>query len=276
MWTSLRRAALFALAPILGMATAAAAQIISLPGPIYDITHFDVLPLSPPQVPYNSEAIAYKALFAFRAASRSDPGYEALRILNWTLAPNHSWVVDVWNNRQAFEQHLASPGSVKFRFAVQDLSGKDAGCCIGSPIDDRQYSLVESIPTAWTSGKLPRTAGPKGALWAVIYVDFLQEILRDYNTDVARQALVRYGKTSTSMNSRHLLNYTVLRQLDRPNRYIILEVWDTEANYNAWTSGAVTTDFVSQIKPLLGSPLDYRTAILCGATYVPNTGCTSP
>jgi quinol monooxygenase YgiN len=279
MWTWLRRAALLALAPILGAATVAVAQPIQLLGPVYDITHFDVLPITSP---FNSEAIAYKALFAFRAASRSDPGYEALRIVNWTAAPNHSWVVDVWDNYQAFEQHLAAPGSVKFRFAVQDLSGTDKGCCIGSPIDDRQYSLVESIPTAWTSGKLPKTPGPKGALWAVIYVDFLQEILQDYNTDVAQQALISYGKTSTAMNSGHLLNYTVLQQLDRTNRYIILEVWDTETNYDAWKSGTVTTDFVSHITPLLGSPLDYRTAVLCGATYkaasgsMPAQGCTSP
>jgi quinol monooxygenase YgiN len=274
MWTSIRRAAACGLASILYVATAfAGGAVTAAQGPVYDITHFDVLPVT---TPYNSEAIAYKALFAFRAASRSDPGYEALRIVNWTVATNHSWVVDVWNNYQAFEQHLAAPGSVKFRFSVQHLTGPDAGCCIGSPIDDRQYSPVESLPTDWTSGKLPTTAGPKGALWLVIYVDFLREVLQDYDTHVAQQMLEQYGSTSLAMNSGHLLNYTILQQLYRPNRYVLLEVWDNSTNYDAWTSGAVTTDFLSELKPLLGSPLDFRTANLCGATYVAGTGCTSP
>jgi quinol monooxygenase YgiN len=273
MWTSMRRAAACVLASTLGAAAACAGGAGTAQTPVYDITHFDVLPVT---TPYNSEAIAYKALFAFRAASAFDPGYEALRIVNWTVATNHSWVVDVWNNYQAFEQHLAAPGSVNFRFSVQDLSGKDAGCCIGSPIDDRQYAPVESIPTDWTSGKLPTTPGPKGALWAVIYVDFLQEVLQDYNTNVAQQMLEQYGSTSLAMNSGHLLNYTILQQMDRPNRYVLLEVWDDLTNYEAWTTGAVTTDFLSELKSLLGSPLDFRSANLCGAKYVVGTGCTSP
>ncbi len=276
MGTSLRRAGGLVLTVLLFAATAFAADAGSPVGPIYDITHFDVLPLAPPAVPYTSEKIAYKALFAFRAASKLNPGYEQLRIVNWQVATNHSWVVDVWDNYQAFEQHLAAPGSVRFRFSVQDLSGKDAGCCIGSPIDDRQYSPIESIPTAWTSNKLPTTPGPNGALWVVIYVDFLQVVLQDYPGNPGQQALTSYGSSSVGMNGGHLLNYTILRQLARPNRYIILETWDTVKNYDAWASGAVTTAFVAKIKPLLGSPLDIRLANLCGAKYVVGTGCTSP
>lgn len=271
MWTSLRRAALIMLAAASGALPAFAGGAVAPPGQIYDITHFDVLPITSP---YNSEKIAYKALFAFRTASQTDPGYEQLRILNWQVATNHSWVVDVWENYQAFEQHLAAPGSVKFRFSVQDLPGKDAGCCIGSPIDDRQYTPVESLPSPWTSRRLPTTPGPKGATWVLIYVDFLQELVKG---DAGQKPLVSYGSSSLGMNSGHLLNFTVLRQLARPNRFIILEVWDTLANYEAWASGAVTTAFVAKIKPSLGSPLDYRLANLCGDTYVSGgPGCTSP
>jgi quinol monooxygenase YgiN len=275
MWTSLRRAAALVIATLLLTGTASAGNGVAA-GPIYDITHFDVLPLT---TPYNSEEIAYKALFAFRAASQSDPGYEDLRILNWQVALNHSWVVDVWDNYQAFEQHLAAPGSVKFRFAAQVLSGPDAGCCIGSPIDDRQYIPVESIPTPWTSNTLPKTVGPNEALWVIIYVDFLQEVLLDYPGNRGQQQLVNYGATSLGMNSTQLLNYTILQQLARPNRYVILEVWDNVADYTAWASDAVTTGFISKIQPLLGSPPDIRLANLCGKTYVPlptNKGCTSP
>jgi quinol monooxygenase YgiN len=270
------RAAALVITMFLLTATAFAGSGVPAFGPVYDITHFDVLPLSPPTVPYVSEKIAYKALFAFRAASRSDPGYEKLRIVNWQVATNHSFVVDVWNTYQAFEQHLAAPGSVKFRFSVQDLPGKDFGCCIGSPIDDRQYSPVESLPIPWTSDKLPRTVGPNEALWVIIYVDFLQELLQDYTGNPGQRQLVKYGAASLGMNKKNLFNYTILQQLARPNRFVILEVWDTAANYESWASGAVTTDFVSKITPLLGSPLDIRLNNLCGAKYVVDTGCTSP
>jgi quinol monooxygenase YgiN len=276
MWTSMRRAAALVITSLLLTGTASAGDPA---GPIYDITHFDVLPLV---TPYNSEEIAYKALFAFRAASQTDPGYENLRILNWQVALNHSWVVDVWDNYQAFEQHLAAPGSVKFRFAAQILSGPDEGCCIGSPIDDRQYTPIESKPTSWTSNTLPKTVGPNEAVWVIIYVDFLQEVLLDYPGNPGQQQLVSYGATSLAMNSTHLLNYTILQQLARPNRYIILEVWDNIADYNLWANDAVTTGFISKMTPLLGSPPDIRLANLCGKTYVAAKGdkaaegCTSP
>jgi quinol monooxygenase YgiN len=269
--TSLRRVATLAITSFLFTAAIFAGNAVAASSLVYDITHFDVLPVTSP---YNSEEIAYKALFAFRSASEKEKGYEQLRILNWQVATNHSWVVDVWDNIRDFEQHLADPGSVDFRFSVQDLSGKDAGCCIGSPIDDRQYTPIESLPSPWISKTLPTTVGPNGATWVLIYVDFLEAVVKG---NAGQNQLVSYGSSSLGMNSKHLLNYTILQQVDRPNRYIILEVWDNVDNYNAWAGGDITTAFVKKINSLLGSPLDYRLANLCGNTYVTGgPGCTSP
>jgi quinol monooxygenase YgiN len=236
---------------------------------VYDITHFDVLPVTSP---YNSEQIAYAALFAYRDASEADRGSESFRIVNWQAATNHSFIVDVWKNLQAFEAHLAQPHSVGFRFAVQDLSGQDSGCCIGSPIDDRQYTLVKSFATPFVSTQLPTTAGPSGALFVITYVDFLV----DGDPAKGQSQLVQYGADTADAAGQHLLNYTVLQQLNRPNRYVLLEVWDSETTYDDWNSNPVTTNFVSGLKPLLGSPLDTRLNNLCGSTYVVGTGCTSP
>src|ERR1700728_2303607 len=120
--------------PLMLTTTAFARNSITAKGPVFDITHFDVLPVT---TPYDSEQIAYAALFAYRDASGSDPGYQSFRIVNWLEATNHSFIIDVWKNLAAFEQHLAQPHSVAFRFAVQDLPSPDQTCCIGSPIDDR-------------------------------------------------------------------------------------------------------------------------------------------
>jgi len=250
---------------------------------IYDITHFDVLPVNSP---FDSEQIAYAALFEYRDASQSDFGNQSFRIVNWLEAPNHSFIVDVWKNQQAFEAHLAQQHSVDFRFGVQNLPtpssvsppGSYFECCIGSPIDDRQYTLVGQFATPWTSAKLPTTVGTSGALFVIIYVDFLV----DGDPNKGQDQLISYGAVTANANRQHLLNFTVLQQLDRANRYVLLEVWDTGANYESWglnpangeIGSPVTANFVSRITPLLGSPLDYRLNSLCGEHYVDGTGCT--
>lgn len=245
-------------------------------GPIFDITHFDVIPLTENGVDF--EQTAYAALFKYRDASRSDPGFESFRVVNWLLASNHSQIVDVWSSLEAFERHLAQPHSIDFRFAVQvqpPPAPPGFNCCIGSPIDDRQYSLVKSFGTSWASNNLPSTVGASGALFVITYVDFLQEVLEE-DPDAGQDKLVGYGAASSQANTGHLLNYTVLQQLDRTNRYVFLEVWDTVKNYTSWQGSAVTASFIAQTTPLLGSPPDHRLNILCGETYVDGTGCVPP
>ena len=242
-------------------------------GPIFDITHFDVLPLT---TPLDSKQVAYAALFAYRGASESDPGLKSFRIVNWLEAPNHSFIVDAWSSLDAFEEHLAQTHSIDFRFAVQDQPPPDGICCIGSPIDYRQYSLVQSFGTPWIGNGLPVIVGSSGALFVITYADFLQTLLDQGDPDRGEESLVKCGADSIRYNRQHLLNFTVLRQLGRPNRFVVLEVWDTQTNYTDWQAGRVTADFTAEATPLLGSPLDHRLNILCGKTYIDNTGCVSP
>jgi quinol monooxygenase YgiN len=240
--------------------------------PIFDITHFDVIPLTEGDVDF--QQTAYRALFDYRDASKSDPGFESFRVVNWLLASNHSQIIDVWRNLDAFEAHLAQPHSVNFRFAVQVQPPPPPpgfNCCIGSPIDDRQYSQVISFNTPWTSNSLPSGVGSdNSALFVVTYVDFLV----DGDPIKGQDNLVRYGSDTSKAAGQ--LSYTVLQQLDRPNRFATLEVWDNEAHYNTWQNDPKTTKFVAKVMPLLGSPLDHRLNILCGETFMDGTGCIAP
>ena len=241
-------------------------------GPIFDITHFNVIPLTEGNVDF--QQTAYKALFDYRNASKSDPGFESFRVVNWLLASNHSQIIDVWRSLDTFEAHLAQQHSVDFRFAVQVQPPPPPpgfNCCIGSPIDDRQYSQVISFNTPWTSNSLPSGVGPDNSvLFVVTYVDFLV----DGDPIKGQDGLVRYGSETSKAAGQ--LSYTVLQQLDRPNRFATLEVWDSDAHYNAWQNDPKTTKFVAKIMPLLGSPLDHRLNILCGETFVDGTGCIAP
>jgi quinol monooxygenase YgiN len=274
MRTSLRRLPMLVLISLFLTGTASAGDRPQTRGPIFDITHFDVIPLTQDGVDFRQAA--YKLLFAYRDASKSDRGLESFRIVNWVVATNHSHIVDVWSSVEAFEEHLAQPHSVDFRFGVQNNPDLGGLCCIGSPIDDRQYSLVQSFKTPWTSDHLPMTVGPNGALFVVTYVDFLQEALEEGDSDKGQDKLVQYGATTSDANGRHLLNYTILQQLDRPNRFAILEVWDTQSNYTVWQNSNQTTKFVAEVTPLLGSPFDHRLNTLCGESYVNDVGCTPP
>ena len=119
------------------------------------------------------------------------------------------------------------------------------------------------------------TVGSSGALFVVTYVDFLQEVL-EQDPDAGQNRLVRYGAASSKANPGNLLSYTVLRQIDRSNRYVFLEVWDTEPHYLTWQDSAVTKSFITRTTPLLGSPLDHRLNILCGETFDDTNGCILP
>ena len=279
MWTSLWRAAALVLISILltGMAYAGGGgdQGPPMRGPIFDITHFDVLPVNT-DTPDSFEQIAYNQLFTYRDASETDPGSKSFRVVNWLAAPNHSQIIDVWSSLDAFEAHLAQTHSTDFRFAVQlqaPLGPPFFNCCIGSPIDDRQYSLVKSFNTPWTSASLAPelvVGNENLGLFVVTYVDFLA----DGDPGKALRELIRYGSDTSQAAGQ--LSYTVLQQIDRPNRFATLEVWDSLTDYNNWQTDHHTTHFVTKVMPLLGSPFDHRLNRLCGSTYTDNVGCVAP
>ena len=219
---------------------------------------------------------AYAALFDYRDASETDPGSKSFRVVNWLAAPNHSQIIDVWSSLNAFEAHLAQTHSTDFRFAVQlppPLALPFFSCCIGSPIDDRQYSLVKSFNTPWTSASLAPelvVGNENLGLFVVTYVDFLA----DGDPGKALRELIRYGSDTSQAAGQ--LSYTVLQQIDRPNRFATLEVWDSVTDYTNWQTDHHTTQFVTKVTPLLGSPFDHRLNRLCGSSYTDNVGCVSP
>jgi quinol monooxygenase YgiN len=119
---------------------------------------------------------------------------------------------------------------------------------------------------------LQPTVGTTGYAYVITYVD----LLVDGNPFKGAAEVLQYAAASEKANTGHLLSFSVLDQLDRPNRLIMLEVWDTTANYVAWEGDTTTTSFIAQLTPLLGSQLDARVNDLCGKTYLDGTGCVPP
>ena len=50
----------------------------------------------------------------------------------------------------------------------------------------------------------------------------------------------------------------VVRQQGHPNHYMILSVWNSQADFDAHTAAAHTRSFRGKIQPSLGSPFDER------------------
>src|SRR5215831_12631492 len=128
-------------------------------GPIFNVAHFDVIPVTIGSIDFLQSG--YALLFKYRDQSSADAGLQSFRVLN--LIPpttNHSEIVQVFSSYQAYKDHLAEPHTVAFRFDVQGNPALGGICCVGSPIDDRQYSLVKSFNAPWTAKSIPSTVGP--------------------------------------------------------------------------------------------------------------------
>jgi hypothetical protein len=111
---SLRRVPLVVLVSMMLSATAYADgrgnKQPSLGGPIFDITHVDVIPATVNGIDF--QQTAYAALFKYRDASQHDQGLESFRVVNWVLAANHAQIIDVWDSLAALNRHLAQRHSV--------------------------------------------------------------------------------------------------------------------------------------------------------------------
>src|SRR5215510_14942501 len=94
---------------------------------VYVVTYVDVYP--------NFAADTTKAMQQFAADSRKDAGSVRFEIMRDVSRMNHFSIVEVWQSRQAYEDHLKAPHAKKFREVLQPW--------LGSPFDERLYNLVE-------------------------------------------------------------------------------------------------------------------------------------
>jgi quinol monooxygenase YgiN len=81
----------------------------------YAVTHVDVIP------PRAADAVTLLTKMA--EMSRNDPSNGRLEVLQQLDRPNHFSVVEIWPNRQVFENHAASPAIIAFRNELQPMAG---------------------------------------------------------------------------------------------------------------------------------------------------------
>ena len=108
------------------LVTLAAAQQKGPAPQLHVVTYVDVYP--------NFAAEAAAALAQMAADSRKEAGFVRLDILRDTARSNHFAIVEVWQTRQAFDAHTASPHVRALREKLQPS--------LGSPYDERLYNPV--------------------------------------------------------------------------------------------------------------------------------------
>jgi len=94
---------------------------------LYVVTYIDVFP--------NFAADTSKALLQFAADSRKDAGSVRFEVLRDVERTNHFTIVEVWENRQAYEAHLGLAHTKQFREKIQPG--------LGSPFDERLYNPIQ-------------------------------------------------------------------------------------------------------------------------------------
>jgi quinol monooxygenase YgiN len=104
-----------------------AAPAASASGPVYAVTHVDVIP------PRKEDGVALLRQLA--ADSGKDAGNVRFDVLQQTSRPNHFTVVEAWNDRNAFDAHGMAAHTRQFRDRLAPMSG--------ALYDERLYVVLE-------------------------------------------------------------------------------------------------------------------------------------
>jgi len=118
-------------------------------------------------------------------------------------------------------------------------------------------------PHRWLLSLLvPALLGFAGASWAqpaqqyvVIYVEF-QPQEANHGKKLVDDLAVK------SLKSPGVINFSAAREIDRPNRFTLIERWSSPQVYQAYKASSTWTTFLANAGPLLAAPLDERDGFL--------------
>ena len=109
---------------------------------------------------------------------------------------------------------------------------------------------------------VPALVSFAGASWAqpaqqyvVIYVEFQPQEANQGKKlvdDLAVKSLMSPG----------VINFSAAREIDRPNRFTLIERWSSAQVYEAYKASSTWTTFLANVGPLLAAPLDERDGFL--------------
>jgi quinol monooxygenase YgiN len=113
-------------------------------------------------------------------------------------------------------------------------------------------TAVVATSTYATLAHAAPTASASREVTAITYIDAIPDQFVPQNEEKAR-ALLKQMNADTQHDP-GLVSFTILRETGRPNHFTLLEVWKTDAAFNAHLAAAHTRAFRDALQPLIGSP----------------------
>jgi quinol monooxygenase YgiN len=125
-WRALHAVAVLVLAAT-WFAGPARSQEAAKNGPIYAVIHVDSVP--------TDAANVTKLLQQYAVDTRKDKGAVRIEVYVQADRGNHFSIVEVWQDQQAYDAHIAAAHTKKFREQIQPS--------LGSPFDERLHRLLQ-------------------------------------------------------------------------------------------------------------------------------------
>jgi quinol monooxygenase YgiN len=94
---------------------------------VYVVTHVDIIP---PQA-----AAGTKLVEQYVAETRKDPGVVRIEAASEISRTNHISIVEVWQDKKAFDEHVATSHTRQYRQQLDPM--------LGSPYDERLHHNLE-------------------------------------------------------------------------------------------------------------------------------------
>ena len=94
---------------------------------IYVVAHVDIIP---PQKDAGTKLVQQYVI-----DTRKDPGLVRIEAGSEIARANHISIVEVWQNRKAFDQHVAAAHTREYRQHIDPM--------LGSPYDERLHQTLE-------------------------------------------------------------------------------------------------------------------------------------
>jgi autoinducer 2-degrading protein len=105
------------------------------------------------------------------------------------------------------------------------------------------------------------------AVYLATYIDVMPN-----SVDAGAKLLTQYRDESRKQDGN--IRFDVLQEMERPNRFAIVEVWKDKAALDAHVAAASTTQFRDQLKSIQNAPYDERinNGLYVGAQKIENRG----
>jgi quinol monooxygenase YgiN len=194
---------------------------------VYVVSYIEVAP--------SARDAADGLLHTFATVSRKDQGNARFEILQRIAPSNQFVIVAIWNNQSAYAAHVAAAPAHGFRQQI--------GPHLITPIDERVHAGLEVAPSISSSAP--------GAVYSITHVDVSPP--RKDECAAALQTLANESRKEPGAD-----RFEVFRQSGHPNHFTVVEIWKSQAAYEAHITAVHTRRFREQLAPMSGALYDER------------------